>query len=221
MADLFGELQWNSKPMSNPKVPLSVIMPSNGHSSISTNGELQDDSISATVIRKKKQWSIDASSVPHFLCILSKKNYLLFACDKYGCIDLYQLDDNDPSNVPRHLRQFNLFPGNNANRKPCIIEAFTVYTPFIVVSARMFKRKTNTNYMPQFNKLLFIFAVDLGDQTDTSSVYFFDHRGIQQGDTCLQKFPVRQLSADTDCKYLWGVDRHQHSGIIISHRMHI
>ena len=52
----------------------------------------------------------------------------------------------------------------------------------------------------------------MSDQTDTSSVYFFDHRGIQQGETCLQNFPVRQLSADTGFKCLWGVDRHQHSG---------
>ena len=54
--------------------------------------------------------------------------------------------------------------------------------------------------------------LDLSDQTDTSSVYFFDHRGSQQADTCLQNFPVRQLSADVSVKYLWGVDRHQHSG---------
>ena len=56
--------------------------------------------------------------------------------------------------------------------------------------------------------------LDLSDQTDTSSVYFFDHRGTQQADTCLQNFPVRQLSADTGFKCLWGVDRHQHSGKI-------
>jgi hypothetical protein len=43
-------------------------------------------------------------------------------------------------------------------------------------------------------------------------VYFFDHRGCQQADTCLQNFPVRQLSADIGSKCLWGVDRHQHSG---------
>ncbi len=44
-------------------------------------------------------------------------------------------------------------------------------------------------------------------------MYFFDHRGSQQADTCLQNFPVRQLSADIGFKCLWGVDRHQHSGI--------
>lgn len=55
-------------------------------------------------------------------------------------------------------------------------------------------------------------CLDLSDQTDTSSVYFFDHRGSQQADTCLQNFPVRQLSADLGYKCLWGVDRHQHSG---------
>lgn len=60
----------------------------------------------------------------------------------------------------------------------------------------------------------FFSEIDLCDQTDTSSVYFFDHRGIQQADTCLQNFPVRQLSADVGFKCLWGVDRHQHSGII-------
>ncbi len=41
---------------------------------------------------------------------------------------------------------------------------------------------------------------------------FFDHRGSQQADACLQNFPVRQLSADIGFKCLWGVDRHQHSG---------
>ncbi len=60
--------------------------------------------------------------------------------------------------------------------------------------------------------------LDLSDQTDTSSVYFFDHRGSQQADTCLQNFPVRQLSADIGFKCLWGVDRHQHSGKIIFKR---
>ncbi len=62
-------------------------------------------------------------------------------------------------------------------------------------------------------KIFLCFAnLDLSDQTDTSSVYFFDHRGSQQADTCLQNFPVRQLSADLGFKCLWGVDRHQHSG---------
>jgi hypothetical protein len=135
--------------------PLTII--TNGHSSHNPIDDLQDESFSipeeeeheeATpipVMRKQKQWSIDASGVPHFLCILSKKNYLLFACDKYGCIDLYQLDGNDPSNAPRHLRQFDLFPGNSTNQKPQIIEAFTVYTPFIVVSAR---KKTDEKNFP-------------------------------------------------------------------------
>ena len=63
--------------------------------------------------------------------------------------------------------------------------------------------------------LSFAFALDLSDQTDTSSVYFFDHRGSQQADTCLQNFPVRQLSADLGFKCLWGVDRHQHSGRLV------
>jgi hypothetical protein len=128
----------------NSARPLTMI--TNGHGS--TN-EFPDESLSVTeedviptpVIKKQKQWSIDASGVPHFLCILSKKNYLLFACDKYGSIDLYQLDGNDPSNAPRHLRQFDLFPGNSTSQKPQIIEAFTVYTPFIVVSARRFSNE--------------------------------------------------------------------------------
>ncbi|CAF1945604.1 unnamed protein product [Rotaria magnacalcarata] len=195
-SDIFGELQWNSKPMPNRNVARSSFITSSGQSSMSTTGGLQDESLSiseedsfpaALVVRRQKQWSIDASGVPHFLCILAKKNYLLFSCDKYGCIDLYQLNGNDPSNSPRHLRQFDLFPGNSTSQKPHIIEAFTVYTPFIVVSAH------------------------LSDQTDTSSVYFFDHRGSQQADTCLQNFPVRQLSADTSFMCLWGVDRHQHT----------
>ncbi|CAF0782506.1 unnamed protein product [Adineta ricciae] len=196
ISDVFGELQWNSKPMPirNSPRPLTA----NGHTSRNSDGwqdessslpdEIEQDALpAAPVMRKQRQWSLDASGVPHFLCILSKKNYLLFACDKYGCIDLYQLDGTDPSVPPRHLRQFELFSGNSSSQKPQIIEAFTVYTPFIVVSAH------------------------LSDQTDTSSVYFFDHRGIQQGETCLQNFPVRQLSADNGFKCLWGVDRHQHS----------
>ncbi|CAF1164116.1 unnamed protein product [Adineta steineri] len=195
ISNVFGELQWNSKPMTNRDLSRPLTTTINGHTSNTNNDRLQDESlsiseddiISTPVMRKQKQWSTDASGVPHFLCILSKKNYLLFACDKYGCIDLYQLDGNDPSNTPRHLRQFDLFPGNSTSQKPQIIEAFTVYTPFIVVSAH------------------------LSDQTDTSSVYFFDHRGSQQADTCLQNFPVRQLSADIGFKCLWGVDRHQHS----------
>jgi hypothetical protein len=125
--------------MLNRNLPRPITITTNGHGP--TNELLNntdEDMTSTPVIKKQKQWSIDASGVPHFLCILSKKNYLLFACDKYGCIDLYQLDGNDPSNAPRHLRQFDLFPGNSTNQKPQIIEAFTVYTPFIVVSARRF-----------------------------------------------------------------------------------
>ncbi len=149
ITDVFGELQWGSKPMPNRPLPRPLTSVTNGHGSISTTDGFQDESSSISeeditptpVTRKQKQWSIDASGVPHFLCILSKKNYLLFACDKYGCIDLYQLDGNDPSAAPRHLRQFDLFPGNSTNQKPQIIEAFTVYTPFIVVSARMMKKK--------------------------------------------------------------------------------
>ena len=107
------------------------------HSSTVISNEISEDIPPAMpVIKRQKQWSIDASGVPHFLRILSKKNYLLFACDKYGCIDLYQLDGNQPTNTPRHLRQFDLFPGNSTSQKPQILEAFTVYTPFIVVSAR-------------------------------------------------------------------------------------
>ena len=106
-------------------------------SSIPSNESLSEENLTITpVMKRQKQWAIDASGVPHFLCILAKKNYLLFACDKYGSIDLYQLDGNDPRNTPRHLRQFELFPGNTNCQKPQIIEAFTVYTPFIVVSAR-------------------------------------------------------------------------------------
>lgn len=52
--------------------------------------------------------------------------------------------------------------------------------------------------------------LDLNDQADTSSIYFFDHRGLKQIDTCLLNFPVRQLSADVGFKCLWGIDRHQH-----------
>jgi hypothetical protein len=153
---VFGELQWSSKPMparnfTRPSAidyrPLTTTTTTNGHVFLGTIDGSQEELVSipeeettpTPVTRKQKQWSIDASGVPHFLCILSKKNYLLFACDKYGCIDLYQLDGGEPSNAPRHLRQFDLFPGNSTNQKPQIIEAFTVYTPFIVVSARMFR----------------------------------------------------------------------------------
>jgi hypothetical protein len=148
ISDVFGELQWNSKPISNNNLTRSSSRLLNGHITSETTDGLEEKSINITeeilsmsVRQRQKQWTTDAAGVPHFLCILSKKNYLLFACDKYGCIDLYQLDGNDPSNAPRHLRQFDLFPGNSTNQKPQIIEAFTVYTPFIVVSARMFKTK--------------------------------------------------------------------------------
>lgn len=150
ISDVFGELQWNSKPMPNRNITRPLFITSNGQISLNSTDGVHDESSSISeedlapgpVMRKQKQWSTDASGVPHFLCILSKKNHLLFACDKYGSIDLYQLDGNNPSNAPRHLRQFDLFPGNSNNQKPQIIEAFTVYTPFIVVSARMFIIKT-------------------------------------------------------------------------------
>lgn len=114
---------------------------SQGEAEEDEEGDIDENQVPATVsatsvLRRQRQWSIDASGVPHFLCILSKKNCLLFACDKFGCIDLYQLDSQSPGNNPRHLRQFELFPGNSTSQKPQIIEAFTVYTPFIVVSAR-------------------------------------------------------------------------------------
>lgn len=191
ISDIFGELQWNSR-SSHDSRPITPLRNDNFSSDIPDNHQFEkysnssDESLSNLVKQRQKHWTIDAAGVPHFLCILSKKNYLLFACDKYGSIDLYQLDSNQPRNPPRHLRQFELFPGNTNNPQPQIIETFTVYTPFIVVSAH------------------------LSDQNDTSSIYFFDHRGSQQGDTCLQNFPVRQLSADVSFKCLWGVDRHQH-----------
>ncbi|CAF3995991.1 unnamed protein product [Rotaria magnacalcarata] len=200
ISDIFGELQWNIARMSNPILTRSSIIDSrslnsklNGSMSSETNDEFHEDGTitsekptSMSVMQRQKQWTLDAAGVPHFLCILSKKNHLLFACDKYGSIDLYQLDSNEPRITPRHLRQFELFPGNTTSPQPLIIETFTVYTPFIVVSAH------------------------LNDQADTSSIYFFDHRGLKQADTCLQNFPVRQLSADVSCKCLWGIDRHQH-----------
>jgi hypothetical protein len=146
ISDVFGELQWNSKRMSNDTLTRSSIIDGrslNGHIPIETIDGLQEgstiiqeDALSMTVRRRQKQWTTDAAGVPHFLCILSKKNYLLFACDKYGSIDLYQLDSSEPRNTPRHLRQFELFPGNSASQQPQIIETFTVYTPFIVISAR-------------------------------------------------------------------------------------
>ncbi|CAF2928801.1 unnamed protein product [Rotaria sp. Silwood2] len=148
---------------------------------------VSEKTTSMPVKQRQKQWTIDAAGVPHFLCVLSKKNHLLFACDKFGSIDLYQLDSNEPRTSPRHLRQFELFPGNATSQQPQIIETFTVYTPFIAVAAH------------------------LNDQADTSSIYFFDHRGLKQADTCLQNFPVRQLSADVAFKCLWGIDRHQHA----------
>jgi len=195
ISDVFGELQWGPKPMSNCNIPRSLSIATNEHGSISITDGFQDESLSVSeeditptpLSRKQKKWSITALGIPHFLCILSKKNYLLFACDKYGRVDLYQLDGNNPSNAPRHLRQFDLFPGNSTSQKPKVIESFTVYTSFIVVSAH------------------------LSNQTDTSSVYFFDHRCSQQANICLQNFPVRQLSADLGSECLWGVDSHQHS----------
>jgi hypothetical protein len=151
ISDVFGELHWNSKPMSNHTLTRSSL---NGSIPIEATDGLQEESIiisdealSMTVRRRQKQWTTDAAGVPHFLCILSKKNYLLFACDKYGSIDLYQLDSSEPRNTPRHLRQFELFPGNTASQQPQIIETFTVYTPFIVVSARMFANLFNKNLM--------------------------------------------------------------------------
>lgn len=105
-----------------------------GLSEHSTN--FSEEIIPTSANQRQKQWTTDAAGVPHFLCVLSKKNYLLFACDKFGSIDLYQLDNNQPRNLPRHLRQFELFPGNTASQTPQIIETFTVYTPFIVISAR-------------------------------------------------------------------------------------
>lgn len=149
ISDIFGGLQWNSKSTSNHTFTRSSSRTSNpiqqnGHNpSESIDGfeenstNISDDSLSMSVIPRQKQWTIDAAGVPHFLCILSKKNYLLFACDKYGSIDLYQLDSSQPKSIPRHLRQFELFPGNSASQQPQIIETFTVYTPFIVVSARI------------------------------------------------------------------------------------
>ncbi|CAF1354676.1 unnamed protein product [Adineta steineri] len=201
ISDVFGQLQWNSKPMSDHNLTKPLIIHNrslnstvNDHISTETNDGLQEkstiipeDTATLPIIQRQKQWTTDTAGVPHFLCVLSKKNHLLFACDKFGSIDLYQLDSNTPKNGPRRLRQFELFPGNTTSKQPQIIETFTVYTPFIVV------------------------ATHLSDQTDTSSIYFFDHRGYQQGDTCLQNFPVRQLSADVAFKCLWGVDRHQHS----------
>jgi hypothetical protein len=150
ISDVLGELQWNSKSMSNQPLTRSSLIDSrslnpmiNGHIPPETIDGLQETSseepLSMSVSQRQKQWTTDAAGVPHFLCILSKKNYLLFACDKYGSIDLYQLDSTQPRNIPRHLRQFELFPGNTTSQQPQIIETFTVYTPFIVVSARKLK----------------------------------------------------------------------------------
>lgn len=95
-----------------------------------------DEMPSFPVLQRQKQWTTEAAGVPHFLCVLAKKNNLLFACDKLGSIDLYQLDSTDAKNAPRHLRHFELFPGNSTGKQAQIIETFTVYTPFIVVAAR-------------------------------------------------------------------------------------
>jgi hypothetical protein len=146
ITDIFGELQWNSKPILSSTLAGSSSRLLNGHIPSETSDDLEDnstnlfeDTLTMSVTKRQKQWTIDAAGVPHFLCVLSKRNYLLFACDKYGSIDLYQLDSSQPKNIPRHLRQFELFPGNTASQQPQIIETFTVYTPFIVVSARMLK----------------------------------------------------------------------------------
>ena len=89
-------------------------------------------------MRSKKIGNLFYSKInlPNNSECIKKKNHLLFACDKLGSIDLYQLDGNSRKNSPRHLRHFELFPGNTASKQPQIIETFTVYTPFIVVSAR-------------------------------------------------------------------------------------
>lgn len=141
ITDIFGELQWNNnstKSAINDGRFLNSRV--NGNFPTETKDETQEDSIiSTSVLQRQKQWTIDAAGVPHFLCVLSKKNHLLFACDKYGSIDLYQLDSNNPRIAPRHLRQFELFPGNTTSQQSQIIETFTVYTPYIVVSARMFE----------------------------------------------------------------------------------
>jgi len=121
-------------PVINGHVPTETIDGLQEKSTI-----ISEDTASTSITQRQKQWTADATGVPHFLCILSKKNYLLFSCDKFGSIDLYQLDSRQPRNSPRRLRQFELFPGNSASKQPHIIETFTVYTPFIVVAARMLK----------------------------------------------------------------------------------
>ena len=142
MSDIFGELQWNSKPMTHHPLNRPFMMNGDNPSSENTDAlsehstNFSEDVIPMSANQREKQWTTDAAGVPHFLCVLSKKNYLLFACDKFGSIDLYQLDSNQPKNLPRHLRQFELFPGNTTSQTPQIIETFTVYTPFIVISAR-------------------------------------------------------------------------------------
>ncbi|CAF4315598.1 unnamed protein product, partial [Rotaria magnacalcarata] len=87
--------------MSNPILTRSSIIDSrslnsklNGSISSETNDEFHEDGTitsekptSISVMQRQKQWTLDAAGVPHFLCILSKKNHLLFACDKYGSID--------------------------------------------------------------------------------------------------------------------------------------
>ena len=153
ISDIFGELQWNSMAASHSTSTRSSITDSpnfnsriNEYRSTNSINEYPEEMTTVSeittsnhIIQRQKQWTIDAAGVPHFLCVLSKKNHLLFACDKFGSIDLYQLDSNEAKNSPRHLRQFELFPGNTTSQQPQIIETFTVYTPFIVVAARMFK----------------------------------------------------------------------------------
>ena len=108
---------------------------------------------------------------------------------------------------------------------PLVIYVSSIYFLAIapIKSSRSSKPSPSTPRSSSFRRVgidcvdtlsTFLLDLDLSDQTDTSSVYFFDHRGTQQADTCLQNFPVRQLSADTGFKCLWGVDRHQHSGKI-------
>ncbi|CAF1056045.1 unnamed protein product, partial [Didymodactylos carnosus] len=127
-------------------------------------------------------WSVDFRTVPHFLCIVSKKNDLLFSCDRHGIVGLYQFHDHQFNVQPRPLRTFQL----ETYVKQLIVEAFTVYTPFIIVAAH----KT--------------------DQTDTCTIYVFDHRGVPVHEGIHQKFPIRHLLADIELNCLWGIDRHQH-----------
>ncbi len=83
ISDVLGELQWNSKLMTNQNLPRSSTM--NGHNPSETTDGLQEnlsseETLPMYVSQRQKQWTTDTAGVPHFLCILSKKNYLLFAC---------------------------------------------------------------------------------------------------------------------------------------------